>query len=135
VNEAGRPRAALGAIPPAPALFQRPEAASEEKYDGRLIVAYKDCTAVRLVSRAGKEHSRRFAELTAAIRALPPATLILDGEVAIFDGKLISRFEWSGSARGCRLDAAVYMVFDRLYLDGRDLRPSRSASAGPNWKP
>jgi len=35
----------------------------EEKYDGWRIVAYKDGTAVRLVSRAGKEHSRRFTDL------------------------------------------------------------------------
>jgi len=66
----------------------------EEKYDGWRMVAYKDGTAVRLVSRAGKDHSRHFSELAAVIRALAPATLILDGEVAIFDEKLISRFEW-----------------------------------------
>jgi bifunctional non-homologous end joining protein LigD len=59
----------------------------EEKYDGWRMAAHKDGTAVRLVSRAGKEHSRRFADLAAAIRALPLATLILDGEVAIFDEK------------------------------------------------
>lgn len=58
------------------------------------MVAYKDGTAVRLVSRAGKDHARRFAEVAATIRALPPATLILDGEVAIFDDRLISCFEW-----------------------------------------
>ena len=88
------------------------------------MVAYKDGTAVRLVSRAGKEHSRRFAEITAAIRTLPPETLILDGEIAIFDDKLISRFEWF---RKRPEDAAstppVYMAFDCLYLEGRDLRP------------
>jgi bifunctional non-homologous end joining protein LigD len=54
----------------------------EEKYDGWRMAAYKDGTAVKLVSRAGKDHARRFADLAAAIRALPPATLILDGEAA-----------------------------------------------------
>jgi len=95
----------------------------EEKYDGWRMLACKDGTAVRLVSRAGKEHSRRFAELAAAIRALPPMTLILNGEVAIFDDKLISRFEW---LRKRSADAAstppIYMAFDCLYLEGRDLR-------------
>jgi bifunctional non-homologous end joining protein LigD len=95
----------------------------EEKYDGWRMVAYKDGTAVRLVSRAGKEHSRRFAEIAAAIRALPPETLVLDGEVAIFDDRLISRFEWF---RKRPEDAAstppIYMAFDCLYLEGRDLR-------------
>jgi bifunctional non-homologous end joining protein LigD len=67
---------------------------------------------------------RRFSELAAAIRALPVLTLILDGEVAIFDDKLISRFEWF---RKRPEDAAstppIYMAFDCLYLEGRDLRP------------
>jgi ATP-dependent DNA ligase len=74
--------------------FHRDGWVYEEKYDGRRMVVYKSGTAVRLVSRAGKEHGRRFAEISAAIRALPPASLIFDGEVAIFDDKLISRFEW-----------------------------------------
>ena len=65
--------------------FHREGWVYEEKYDGWRMVAYKDGTAVRLLSRAGKDHRRRFAELVAAIRALPPATLILDGEVAIYD--------------------------------------------------
>lgn len=33
-------------------------------------------------------------ESSASLRALEVPTLILDGEVAIFDQKLISRFEW-----------------------------------------
>jgi ATP-dependent DNA ligase len=34
----------------------------EEKYNCWRMVAYKDGTSVHLVSRAGKEHSRRLAE-------------------------------------------------------------------------
>src|SRR5258708_6150902 len=45
-------------------------------------------------SRNGRDHARRFGELAKAIAALPEATLILDGEAAIFDEQLISRFEW-----------------------------------------
>jgi hypothetical protein len=78
---------------------------------------------VRLVSRAGKEHSRRFAERAAAIRALPPATLILDGAVAIFDEKLISRFEWFRKRpEDMASTPPIYMAFDCLYLDGQYLR-------------
>jgi hypothetical protein len=54
--------------------FHRSGWVYEEKYDGWRMVAYKDGTAVRLVSRAGKDHDRRFAELAAAIRALPVMT-------------------------------------------------------------
>jgi hypothetical protein len=51
--------------------FHRPGWVYEEKYDGWRMVAYKDGPEVHLVSRAGKEHSQRFATLAAAIRALP----------------------------------------------------------------
>lgn len=96
----------------------------EEKYDGWRMVAYKDGTEVRFVSRAGKEHGRRFVDLAAAIRALPPMTLILDGEVALFDEKLISRFEWFRKRpEDVTSTPPIYMVFDCLYLEGRDLRP------------
>ena len=104
--------------------FHRDGWVYEEKYDGWRMVAYKDGTAVRLVSRSGKEHSRRFAELAAAIRALPRATLILDGEVAIFDERLISRFEWFRTRpEDVASTPPIYMAFDCLYLEGRDLRP------------
>ncbi len=57
----------------------------EEKYDGWRMVAYKAGDQVRLVSRPGRDHTRRFPDLVAAIAALSPTTLILDGEVSIFD--------------------------------------------------
>ena len=65
----------------------------EEKYDGWRVIAYKDGAAGHLVSRNGKDLIRRFAEL-AAVGRLPAWTLLLDGEVARFDTRLISRFEW-----------------------------------------
>jgi hypothetical protein len=104
--------------------FHRDGWVYEEKYDGWRMVAYKDGTAVRLVSRAGKDHGRRFAEIAAAIRALPAAALILDGEVAIFDDRLVSRFEWFRKRpEDVASTPPIYMAFDCLYLEGRDLRP------------
>ena len=104
--------------------FHRDGWVYEEKYDGWRMVAYKDGTQVRLVSRAGKDHARRFSEIAAAIRALPVVTLILDGEVAIFDDQLISRFEWFRKRpEDVASTPPIYMAFDCLYLEGRDLRP------------
>jgi bifunctional non-homologous end joining protein LigD len=106
--------------------FHRDGWVYEEKYDGWRMVAYKDGTDVKLLSRAGKEHSRRFAELAAAIRALRPMTLILNGEVAIFDDQLISRFEWfRNRPEDVASTPPIYMAFDCLYLEGRELRPLR----------
>jgi ATP-dependent DNA ligase len=42
----------------------------------------------------GVDHRRRFPELAVAVATLPGRTLVLDGEVAIFDRQLRSRFEW-----------------------------------------
>ena len=50
-------------------------------------------------------------------------TVILDGEVAIFDDTLISRFEWFRKRpEDVTATPPVYMAFDCLFLEGRDLR-------------
>jgi bifunctional non-homologous end joining protein LigD len=95
----------------------------EEQYDGWRVVAYKDRREVRLLSRNGRALTRRFPELGAAVRALPAHTLILDGEVALFDSALVSRFEWLHRLPpGETAPPALYMVFDCLYARGKDLR-------------
>ena len=70
--------------------FDRDGWVFEEKYDGWRVAAYKDGRNVRLVSRRGVEHTKRFAEIAAAISQLPAQTLILDGEVCAFDEALVS---------------------------------------------
>jgi ATP-dependent DNA ligase len=66
----------------------------EEKIDGWRILAYKDGARVRLISRNGRDHTRRFAGIAAAIVTLSARSLVLDGEVAIYDQALRSRFDW-----------------------------------------
>ncbi len=73
--------------------FHRDGWAFEVKVDGWRIVAYKNGRQVRLVSRNGVDHTARFRDLAPAVAALPDATLILDGEVAVFDERLVSRFD------------------------------------------
>jgi len=55
---------------------------------------YKDGQRVQPISRNGVDHTRRFGDLAAAISKLSARTLVLDGEVAIFDQQLRSRFDW-----------------------------------------
>lgn len=43
--------------------------------------------------RDGLGHTHHFSDLAAAVAALPRRTLVLDGEVAIFDSQLRSRFD------------------------------------------
>ncbi len=74
--------------------FHREGWVYEEKVDGYRMLAYKDADRVRLASRQGVDHTARFPDIVAALRALEVPTLILDEEIAVFDQKLISRFEW-----------------------------------------
>ena len=74
--------------------FHRDGWTYEEKVDGWRMLAYKDGARVRLVSRNGRDHTRRFAGIAAAVAKLSPRSLVLDGEVAIYDTELRSRFDW-----------------------------------------
>jgi bifunctional non-homologous end joining protein LigD len=95
----------------------------EEKVDGFRMVAYKADRSVKLISRQGIDHTRRFPHIVAAIRALEARTLILDGEIAIFDEKLISRFEWLRRSAPPELATPpLFMVFDCPYARGKNLR-------------
>jgi len=95
----------------------------EEKVDGWRMAAIKTAGAVRLVSRNGRDLTPRFPYLVKAVSGLKPRAFILDGEVAVYDRAFISRFEWL-RRRPTDQPATlpVYMVFDLLELDGRDLR-------------
>jgi bifunctional non-homologous end joining protein LigD len=95
----------------------------EEKYDGWRLLAQKGNDRVWLVSRNGLDHTRRFAELAALIAALPAATLVLDGEIAVCDEQLVSRFEWlRHRSREVVATPPIYVAFDVLQVGGQDLR-------------
>jgi len=95
----------------------------EEKYDGWRLVGYKREGQVWLLSRNHRDHTRRFPALAAAIAALAPPTLILDGEVVIFDAQLISRFAWLRQRDPEAVATPpIYMVFDMLRTGSHDLR-------------
>jgi bifunctional non-homologous end joining protein LigD len=103
--------------------FHRDGWVYEEKYDGWRLVAFKDGHRVRLVSRTGRDHAARFPEIADQVAGLPVPTLILDGEVCRFDGKLVSRFHLLSEPDGHALATPpVFVVFDCLHRGGQDLR-------------
>ncbi len=91
----------------------------EEKYDGIRIIAEKDGRRVRLITRNLIDRTADFPEAAAAVAKLPAPTLVLDGEIVVFDVKGISRFQLFGADTRRR---PVYVVFDALFARGRDLR-------------
>jgi bifunctional non-homologous end joining protein LigD len=75
-------------------------------------------TGVRLISRNGVDHTRRFAHIAAAVAKLPARTLVLDGEVAIYDEQLRSRFDWLREPDPTAVASPpLLMAFDLLYRD------------------
>jgi bifunctional non-homologous end joining protein LigD len=98
--------------------FDRPGWVYEEKYDGDRILAYKEGNGVRLLSRNQKDRTDRFPRIAAAIGILQPVTLLLDGEVVVFDRKGVSRFQLLQQGQG----EPVYAVFDCLFHNRKDLR-------------
>ena len=98
--------------------FDRAGWVYEEKYDGDRILGYKEGKRVRLLSRNRKDRTERFPRIAEAIGLLRPDTLLLDGEVVVFDPRHVSRFQLLQQNKG----EPVYVVFDCLYCEGKDLR-------------
>jgi len=98
--------------------FHKPNWIYEEKYDGIRILAYKEENRVSLLSRNDKNRTKDFPDIVSAIVNLSPGTLLLDGEIVVFDSRRISRFQLLQQGKG----PTQYAVFDCLYVDGQDLR-------------
>ena len=95
----------------------------EEKVDGWRILAYKDGNRVRLISRNGVIHTHRFPHVAAAIAKLRPQTLVLDGEIAVFDEQLVSRFQLLGEPDPPVLcTPPTFIAFDELQASSQDVR-------------
>ncbi len=87
-----------------------------DKHSGR---SYKEAGRVRLLSRNDKDRTKNFPNIVGAIANLSPDTLLLDGEIVVFDSKRVSRFQLLQQGKGL----PEYAAFDCLYADGQDLRP------------
>jgi bifunctional non-homologous end joining protein LigD len=62
--------------------------------------------------------TERYPEVAAAVSKLKPRTLLMDGEVVVFDRHNVSHFQLLQQGDG----PVKYAVFDCLYLNGKDLR-------------
>jgi bifunctional non-homologous end joining protein LigD len=102
----------------------------EIKWDGiRTIARVKD-GAVRLWSRAKREITGEFPELSAIAESVHAKEALLDGEIVVLDETGRSDFQQLQSRMGVRNPSrklltdvpVVYYVFDVLYCDGYDLR-------------
>lgn len=102
------------------ALPERPGLAYEPKWDGWRCLAFRRPVAVYLQSRAGKNLTVYFPDITRAVRALPPG-VVLDGELVVWEGgrtnfALLQRRVTAGTGLLgiTREYPAHYVVFDLL---------------------
>jgi bifunctional non-homologous end joining protein LigD len=98
----------------------------EVKFDGYRLLARVEKGKAKLVTRNGHDWSAKFPEIREALQALPMDAGWLDGEVCVMNAKGVSSFsllqQWlSNDGEGAR-HAAVFMLFDLPYFQGRDLR-------------
>jgi bifunctional non-homologous end joining protein LigD len=103
--------------------------AAEAKWDGARVLAYVSGGAVVLRGRSGRDVTASYPEAAAALaRAAGRRTLVLDGEIAVFDGdspsfaRLQRRMHVGRPAPA--LVAAVpvtYVAFDLLWQASRSL--------------
>jgi len=98
--------------------FDKPGWTYEEKYDGYRILAYKEGDRITLLSRNSKDRTKMFSIVAEAVANLSARTLLLDGEVVVFDRQGVSRFQLLQNLKS----EPRYAVFDCLYRDGVDLR-------------
>jgi bifunctional non-homologous end joining protein LigD len=104
--------------------FHKPGWVYEEKYDGYRAVVYKQGGRVQIISRNLKDLTREFAALAASVAELSAPTLVLDGEIAVFDERLSSHLGYLRSSRaneGKLLTPPVLVAFDCLYARGKEL--------------
>jgi bifunctional non-homologous end joining protein LigD len=92
----------------------------EIKHDGFRILARRDTSGVRLITRAGNDFSRRFPFIAMAVGKLPVHSCLIDGEAIVCDENGLAIFDLI--RRHGALASAVLCAFDLLELDGRDLR-------------
>jgi bifunctional non-homologous end joining protein LigD len=121
----GRTRPRLGIIEPClPSPAKTPPGGPnwihEIKHDGFRIMARRDGTGVRLVSRNGHDFAARFPLAAAAVMALPAHSFLIDGEAIVTDDDGLAVFDLIRRQRHGA--AAVLCAFDLIELEGEDLR-------------
>lgn len=95
----------------------------EIKYDGYRMIASISKRNVHLFSRNKLDITHKFPFLKEELEKLPVTSIVIDGEVIVEDEKGRSSFSsLQQSIKVKDTENALYMVFDILYLNGKDLR-------------
>ena len=125
--------------------FSDPQWLFERKLDGERLLAFRDASGVRLLTRNDRDVTATFPEVADALRAQKADGFVVDGEVVAFrDGQtsfsmLQQRLGVAHPAPGLIEDFPVtYYIFDVLFAGGQR-HPGAAAAraqgeaAAPCW--
>lgn len=94
----------------------------EIKFDGYRILAHKKKDTIKLLSRNGKDWTKKFPQIAKALKKLNIEEAVLDGEVVAMDDDGTSSFRALQAALSAeKTSALLYQAFDLIYLNERDL--------------
>jgi len=108
---------ALATLVDAP--FSDPNWLYEIKWDGYRAVAYVNKGDVEIISRNNKPFTRKYAPVTAALKAAG-LNAVMDGEIVATDTNGLANFQLLQNWQNAPVHLHFY-VFDILWLDGYDL--------------
>jgi len=91
----------------------------ERKYDGYRALCGVSNGRVAMVTRNALDLTGRFPAIARSLSQIVVGDAVIDGEIAILDGKGVPRFELIQQGKN---DEALLFAFDLLRLDGEDLR-------------
>jgi bifunctional non-homologous end joining protein LigD len=106
---------------PTPRPPEGPHWLHEIKHDGYRLLACRDASGIRLITRNGHNWSDRYPAVVEALSELRITSCILDGEIAIADADGIPSFDLLRRGPWVKPDA-ILCAFDLIELNGEDLR-------------
>ena len=117
--------------------------AFEVKWDGYRTIVHVADGAVRLQSSAGHDVTARWPEFAGLADSVNASTVILDGELVVFDDDGRPRFDLVQQSGVGSTRQAVLQFFDVLHVDGTDVIDlpyearrrllDQLVDPGPNW--
>ncbi|MCB9867977.1 MAG: DNA ligase D, partial [Phycisphaerales bacterium] len=94
----------------------------EIKFDGYRLLCRRDGEKVTLLTRTGKDWTKKFPPIAEAIAALPVQSAVIDGEATIVDAHGRTSFQQlQGALKEQKFERLAFFAFDLPYLSGYDL--------------
>jgi bifunctional non-homologous end joining protein LigD len=93
----------------------------EIKHAGYRMMARRDDSGIRILTRNGNDWSDRLPSVVAAVASLKAKSCLIDGEAVVCDQQGLAVFKLLRSGGRVKHDAHL-IAFDLIELDGQDLR-------------